>query len=405
MSRKSVVREGEPGVYHCVSRCVRRAFLCGLDRYSRKNYNHRRKWVRDRLKELSEIFSCEVYAYAVMANHCHVVLRIDPVAVRGWTAREVVERWLRLFPWERDGQGNPIPPTPAMIKRLCGEHAQVNKWRERLGDLSWMMRCLNERIARRANAEDRCTGRFWEGRFKCQRIEDDGALLACMSYVDLNPVRAGLAESLEGSDFTSVQERILAYQRERMSSGSENQEQQASLEIGTAAKTGATASDEASWLTPIDGIRSIGSEAPWLLETRDYLRLVDETGRCLKLGKKGRIDPHLEPILDRLDLDQANWLRTVSGYRGLFHRVAGKSEQLLAAARKVGQQWFRGLSSSRKESLPYCLRSWGRGKSRGKPRVSQPRVSRGHPQWLSKGTGRLSSKCQTLWVSWSLRRE
>ena len=347
MSRKSVVREGEPGVYHCVSRCVRRAFLCGVDPYSRKDFNHRREWVRNRLKELAGIFSCEVYAYAVMANHCHVVLRMDPVAVCKWTARDVVERWLRLFPWERDGAGNPIPATQAVIERLCGERSQVKKWRERLGDLSWMMRCLNERIARRANAEDRCTGRFWEGRFKCQRIEDDGALLACMSYVDLNPVRAGLAEGLEESDFTSIQERLRSYQSERLCSVSEDQAPGASGAVGTGPESDTRVNGEAPWLTPIDRIRSIGCEDPWLLGTRDYLRLVDETGRCLKLGKKGRIDPELEPILDRLDLDQTNWLRTVRGYRGLFHRVAGKAEQLIAAAQKVGQHWFRGLCASR----------------------------------------------------------
>jgi len=79
-----------------------------------------------------------------------------------------------------------------------------------LKDLSWYMRCLNEKVARMANAEDACTGRFWEGRFKSQALLDEAAVVSCMAYVDLNPIRAGICESLETSAFTSIQERLLS---------------------------------------------------------------------------------------------------------------------------------------------------------------------------------------------------
>jgi hypothetical protein len=83
--------------------------------------------------------------------------------------------------------------------------------RERLSTLSWFMRRLNEDLARRANTEDVCKGHFWEGRLKSQALLDEAAILTYMSYVDLNPVRVGMAECPENSDLTSIQQRIIEY--------------------------------------------------------------------------------------------------------------------------------------------------------------------------------------------------
>jgi len=86
---------------------------------------------------------------------------------------------------------------------------RIPVWTSRLTDLSCFMHCLNKWLADRANQEDGCTGRSWEGRFKSRALLDDAALLTAMAYVDLTPIRAGIAEQPIDSDFTSVQQRLL----------------------------------------------------------------------------------------------------------------------------------------------------------------------------------------------------
>ena len=205
--RKSQIAVEATPYYHCVSRCVRRAYLCGEDRYTGKCYDHRRAFIEEELLRLGQVFYLEVVAYAVMSNHYHVVLFIDQEAQKTANPREIVTRWHQLH------KGNPVS-----VKYLEGEHLEpheveqlnlsVDRWREQLASISWYMRVLNEKVARRANIEDDVTGRFWEGRFKCQALLDEQALLSCMAYVDLNPVRADRAATPEQSDHTSIKRRV-----------------------------------------------------------------------------------------------------------------------------------------------------------------------------------------------------
>ncbi|WP_144407662.1 transposase [Gynuella sunshinyii] len=191
-SRKSQISLEATPYYHCVSRCVRRAFLCGVDALTRISYEHRRQWVEDRLLWLGEIFAIDICAYAVMSNHVHVVLHINVLQSRQWSAEDVVMRWHRLYRGSalshRFLKGDAFSPAEQQAFE-----ALVAQWRETLTSISRFMAVLNEGIARRANAEDRCTGRFWEGRFKSQALLDEQALAACMAYVDLNPIRARMA--------------------------------------------------------------------------------------------------------------------------------------------------------------------------------------------------------------------
>jgi len=161
----------------------------------------------DKITELSRVFAIDVCAYAIMSNHYHVVLRVDQDSAKNWSVYDVIKRWMQLY------KGN------LLVDRFQSGESQsraerdavdtiIQTWRERLMDISWYMRCLNETIARAANEEDHCKGRFWEGRFKSQALLDETALLTCMMYVDLNPIRAGINKTPETSDYTSIQARI-----------------------------------------------------------------------------------------------------------------------------------------------------------------------------------------------------
>ncbi len=68
--------------YHCVSRCVRRAFLCGKDKHTGKSYSHRKQWIIKRLEQISQVYSIDICAYAIMENHYHLVLKVDDEAAQ-----------------------------------------------------------------------------------------------------------------------------------------------------------------------------------------------------------------------------------------------------------------------------------------------------------------------------------
>jgi REP element-mobilizing transposase RayT len=201
-ARAHLVDTDNGGFYHCISRCVRRGWLCGEDIVSGQSYEHRRAWVEARILLLAEIFAVEVFGYAVMSNHYHLVVEVAPQRVATWSDEDVVKRWLRLSATDSN------EPENTRVTSIMLDHERVARIRERLGSLSWFMRYLNEPIARQANREDGCTGRFWEGRFKSIALLDDAAVVACMAYVDMNPIRAKIAKHIEAAQYTSVQRRL-----------------------------------------------------------------------------------------------------------------------------------------------------------------------------------------------------
>ena len=212
--RSSQVSLIDTAYYHCVSRCVRHAFLCGTDKYSGTSYEHRRIWVEDKVLWLSSVFAIGICAYAVMSNHVHLVLCVDKDKAVSWSDKQVVGRWHRLH------RGT-LLSQKFMRNALLSDNEWISLketiviYRQRLYDISWLMASLSEPIARQANKEDGCTGRFWEGRFKSQALLDDAAVLSCMAYVDLNPIRAKMAETPETSQHTSIKKRTEAIQQHK----------------------------------------------------------------------------------------------------------------------------------------------------------------------------------------------
>ena len=192
--------------YHLVSRCVRRSFLCG--KIGRRDFSHRRRWLQERIVHLARYFALEVHAYAIMSNHFHLVVYYDPTASAEWTDEEVVDRWLGVCP-PRQKNGD-IDSLRWVLRRqeLLSDSKKLNQLRTSLGSQSTFMQLLKQPIARRANKEDGCEGHFFEQRFYSAALLNEDAILAAMAYVDLNPIRAKIAETLETSDFASIALRL-----------------------------------------------------------------------------------------------------------------------------------------------------------------------------------------------------
>jgi REP element-mobilizing transposase RayT len=337
-ARSSIVHDDIEGVYHCISRCVRRAFLCGRDPVLDRDYEHRKEWIYQRLIQLADIFLIDVCGYAIMSNHAHIVLRNRPDLTAACSDEEIARRWWRLFPKRRTPDHFPAEPSEEELVSILADERRVAELRKRLTSISWFMRCLNENIARRANAEDRCTGRFWEGRFKCVALLDQAAILTCTAYVDLNPIRAGIALTPETSEYTSVKERISAHQaRYKQKATQAASKGEPSTDILANLK-GQMKGDQ--WLCPL---KSDDTRRGFLdMDLEDYLALVDWTGRQIAAGKAGAIPGHLAPILERLEINRDEWLRSTQHFGSLFYRVAGTVSNMAKTAVFAGQKWLKG---------------------------------------------------------------
>jgi len=318
-SRDSLISLADTPYYHCISRCVRRAFLCGEDKFTGQSFEHRRQWLVERIRYLTEIFSIEVCAYSIMSNHYHLVLYVNEEEINSCSNHQICERWSKIYSlspivlrWQK-GELNSSTQEQAAL-------SVITEWRQRLSSISWFMRCLNEFIARKANREDDCKGRFWEGRFKSQALLDEKALLTCMVYVDLNPIRAKINSTVEQSEYTSVFERIHSKSHY---------------------------AEERNDIINKPLVKFIGAEHRHQPEgicfsLIDYLELVDWTGKNIREDKKGAISAQMPALLGVLGLDCETWFTLANGFGKTYHGAVGSLEELALFAEHTGKQWISG---------------------------------------------------------------
>ena len=327
-ARKEIVRVGEPGIYHCWSRCVRRAWLMGEDPYTKKDFSHRRFWVIDRLEWLVRCFAIDVGFFATLSNHLHLVLRVNPRLVRRWGDQEVARRWLRAYPGTRDVQDGWIEPSDEQVEELARDKARIREYRKRLANLSWFMAALSEFIARRANEEDDTNGRFWQGRFGCREITSEGALLVCGAYVDLNQLRAGEALTPSQSWCSSIAFRLRA------------------SEEGCPWLARLTLREDDLGERPCaSGLRA-SDKGLLPLTLQQYAELLEWTAARSRDAGGTRPPVAAARLLERLGVVPEMWLGAVASFPSRFRRMAGNASQLAERAGEAGKRWFQGARAA-----------------------------------------------------------
>ncbi len=342
-SRGEVVVKGEVGVYHCWNRCVQRAFLCGADPVTGRDYEYRREWIQQTEQLLARLFAVEVAFHAELSNHIHVILRTRPDVAASWSDEDVVRRWLSITKLKRNGADSIVEPSQEKMDGELRQPERVAELRRRLANVSWFMGALCETVSRRCNRDAGTSGAFWEHRFACRSLANEAAILVCGIYVDLNAIRAREAETPEQSRHTSAYDRIQGLQQ-RLGENAEEASQanaphpdcwlcELTLRDRDAGLSGVAAS-ESPWRASDKGILSLSLEK--------YLELLDWTGRQIRSDKRGAIPASLAPILDRLQIAQAQWLDAIASFDQWFGRVVGSLATLSSTTQRVGHA-FRGV--------------------------------------------------------------
>ena len=315
IARRQQICLTETCYYHCISRCVRRAFLCGVDALSGKSYQHRREWVEQQLLAQSRAFCVDVVGYAIMSNHYHVIVKVNLEQAASLSAEAILTRWQQLYRLNplmvRFKAGNVLTDAEKVIVDM-----KIARMRDILINISRFMGYLNERIARKANVEDDCKGRFWEGRFLSQALLDETALLQCLAYVELNPVRAGLSHDPMQSEYTSIKRRLAGNCSDLLPFKSDKPE----------------------------AVADHHYHLPFHLD--DYLQLLDWSGRIIREDKQGAIPEDAPPLIDQLSITPVRW-QTAMRPPVLSHQKAlGSTTHIKKYCQAIGQHWLWQASYS-----------------------------------------------------------
>lgn len=315
--------------YMVTSRCVRKAFLCGFDRSTNRSYEHRRQQIQNDMLRLASIFFIDIAAFAILHNHYHIVLHVRRDDAMDAAPQSIVGLAHQLV------AGNEVTQRFANHEPLAKQEQDgldlfVDTWRNRLFDISWFMKYLNEGIARRANQEDECKGHFWESRFKSQALLDDQAVLSAMAYVDLNPIRSALASTPEESDYTSIKERIDHWKEE-----------------GGNADTSIEVEPQPEFLMKFAGRQRQDMPVGLAFNLVDYIDLVEWTGRAIRDDKRGYIHEQTPPMLQRLGIAPVHWLELSMNFEGRFKGIVGCVDTLKGVIRKFGLKRCANFANSK----------------------------------------------------------
>lgn len=338
IAREEVFASDEIAVVHVMSRTVRRCFLMGYDHISKKNYDHRKIWIEQQLANQAQYFCIDLCSFVLMDNHTHQVLRSRPDVVTELDDREVARRWLMLCPIRRDENRQPMEPTEFELNRIINDTERVLELRSRLSDISWWMRLLCQHIAQRANREDNEPGKFWQARYKAVRLLDEMAILACTAYVDLNPIRAGVADTIEGCLFTSANRRA----NELKACHEVNSSATLAVPMNASDSEESTIAEakilHSSHLAPVELCEHSVKPGPQIhlqgtrcsdkgflpITTADYLDLLALSALQQQTGRSTAASDRMDLVLARLQITRDVWRDLVKDFGRLFNTVAGK---------------------------------------------------------------------------------
>ena len=381
--RSEVFDPYKVGIYHCFTECVRQLFLLGDDLEAMISNKHRRDFILEKLRWLAGRMAIDILDFSLMSNHIHVILRNRPDIVEGWSDREVGERWWALCPQRKNDDGTPADPTDADIAEVLGDADQTADLRMRLSNISWFMWFLLDPIAKLANREDKKRGHFFASRFKCVRLEDEGAILACAIYAVLNPYRAGMCKVPEGYVHSSlalrVQGEMLRHQQELARERGETLDE---------ALPGAP--DPDAWLSALfidwsasaleAELENVGTEEKPKMVPKsnhfpcdrvsdrgylplawdDYLELLRWTAANVRAPRRQETDPtllahreqalpaNLETLLTCLGVATDQWIDTIQYFPDRFYGFVGTAEQMAVEAQRNSRRWLKGVAECRR---------------------------------------------------------
>jgi len=340
--RSEVFEPAENGVYHVYNYVVRRCFLCGKDPVSGKDFSYRRKFIVERLRQLADFFAIDVMAHSILSNHFHIVVRNRPDLVKAWDDREVARRWCMICPEKRAPDLSPLPPTEARLKALLADKEELLELRSRLSNPSWLMRQVCQYIARRCNAEDNQRGRFFGDRFQMKRLLDEAGVLACMAYVDLNPINAGMCNTLEGYAEVSIGERMrslddlpvdTAEWLAPLSLAGET-DRQSVRRVGSKKSSKSSPPAEAA---PVERLGCLPMELEQYVELLQWLAVRKRPELAAKLPRSKEGDR----VLRGLGLDAAAFATALDHYERQFFTVVGCPVSTKREAKRRNRRWLQ----------------------------------------------------------------